>query len=141
MNILAKTPYFFPTSIWRYTYFFLFYRQRKMIKVKKNPISLGVKLLSAQNFECLDRRFLLTKNHQVQFQGLSKEHSMPLEKLAASLSLPRTALFSYLKIANRKKRTLISYSKSERIIIKQFVRLSNYKKSYIPCTAMRNVCR
>ena len=94
-----------------------------------------------QNFESLDRRFLLTKDHQVQFQGLSKEHSMPLEKLAASLSLPRTALFSYLKIANRKKRTLISYSKSERIIIKQFVRLSNYKKSYIPCTAMRNVCR
>ena len=113
----------------------------KEIKRVENTLKTYFACVIGQNFESLDRRFLLTRDHQVQFQGLSQEHSMPLDKLAASLSLPRTQLFSYLKMAKRNKRTQISYTKSEKLIIKQFVRLSSYKKSYIPCTAMRNVCR
>ena len=113
----------------------------KELKRVHNTVKKYFSCPLASNFESLDRRFTLTNDKQVRFQGPSREHKMPLDKLTVSLALPRTQLFAYLQIEAKRKRVQIFYTKSEKTIIKQFVRLSKYKKSFIPCTAMHNICR
>ena len=88
-------------------------------------------------FESLDRRFVLTHQQRVLFQSPHKQISMSLEKLSVSLILPRATLFKYLTTRLKQERAHIPYTNSDKILIRNFIRLSKLKRTSVPCVALR----
>ena len=118
--------------------------QRAKIAFPKQKLSRLYETLSTylscplkNGFESLDRRFVLTPQQRVLFQSPHRQISMSLEKLSVSLILPRATLFKYLTARLKQERARIPYTYSDKILIRNFIRLSKLKRTSVPCVALR----
>ena len=89
-------------------------------------------------FESKDRRFVLTPQYRLKFQSRTKEISMPLYKAFATLVLERADLFNYL---SGKKSNVTKFTKNDKFLLKNLVRLSRINISSIPSNDVRKFCK
>ena len=112
-------------------------RIANMTKRLTNFFSIPVE---GNSLESACRRFVLETNGSIVYQHDTAEICMPINKLLASLTLPNTSLFRYLK-ATSPDRQVTPYTIKEKKLIKAFVRTSKMKLNSIPCLKLRLACK
>ena len=97
--------------------------------------------LSKHLSESADRRFVFkNRRNTVIFNHDNRSKKITLNRLIAALSMTNNKLYQYLSLVDPGK-TVKPYSKDEKSVIKNIVRLSRIPRLRIPCQKIRSLCR